>query len=87
MLPISKTNLEMLVEIYKVAEGMFEIVGKTDLSAVPGCCCRAHLQSMLMKIMRNDVTGEKAHRWLGYVQGVVALRKGVTLEELKDLNR
>ncbi len=75
------------MKIHKVAEGMFEIVGKTDLSGVPGCCCRAHLQGMLMKIMCDDVTGEKAHRWLGYVQGVVALREGATLEELKDLNR
>lgn len=75
------------MEIHKVAEAMFKIVGKTDLPDAPQYCTRAHLQSMLMKIMLNDVAGEKAHRWLGYVQGIVALREGATLEELKALNR
>jgi hypothetical protein len=77
----------MLVEILKVAELMLPIVEGTDLSGVPPYCCKAHLKSMLYKITLLSVSGEKAHRWLGYVQGVVALRGGATLEELKDLNR
>ena len=76
-----------MTDVCKAAEAMFEIVGKTNLPDEPEYCTRAHLQGMLMKIMLVDVTGDKAHRWLGYVQGIVAIQKGATLEQLKDLNR
>lgn len=75
------------MEIHKVAKAMIPIVQRTDLSGVPGCCCKAHLKNMLIKIISGDVTDKKAHRWLGYVQGVVVFRAGATLEELKNLNR
>lgn len=45
-----------------------------------------HLSDMLDKIESGEVAGEKAHRWLGWVQGVVCCRGGATLEEMKAVN-
>ncbi|MHB8149974.1 MAG: hypothetical protein ACYDIB_07405 [Desulfobulbia bacterium] len=47
---------------------------------------RDHLREMCEKIVRGEVTGEKAHRWLGWVQGCVCFGGGATLAELKDIN-
>ena len=41
---------------------------------------------MVRKIMSDEVTGENAHRWLGWIQGCVCLGGGATLRELKDIN-
>lgn len=30
-----------------------------------------HLIEMVNKIIHGEVTGDKAHRWLGYIQGCV----------------
>lgn len=45
-----------------------------------------HLLYMLDKIESGEVSGEKAHRWLGWVQGVVCCRGGATLDEMKAVN-
>ena len=38
------------------------------------------------KIESGEVTGEKAHRWLGYLQGVLVATGGTSLEEMKMVN-
>ena len=45
-----------------------------------------HLEEMLMAIETGMIDGEKAHRWLGWIQGVVVCRGGATLEEMKKVN-
>jgi len=35
----------------------------------------------------GEITGEKAHRWLGWVQGCVCVGKGGTLEDMKGINK
>lgn len=45
-----------------------------------------HLAAMLTSIETGSVSGEKAHRWLGWAQGVICCRGGATLEELKNSN-
>lgn len=45
-----------------------------------------HLTEMAFKIETGEVTGEKAHRWLGWIQGCVCVGGGATLEQLKQLN-
>ncbi|HET8688334.1 MAG TPA: hypothetical protein VFM18_17125 [Methanosarcina sp.] len=46
----------------------------------------AHLYEMIEAIESGEVSGEKAHRWLGWMQGVVCCRGGATLEEMKAVN-
>lgn len=47
---------------------------------------RAHVRHMLEQIIRGDITGTKAHRWLGWVQACVCFHGGATLDELKEIN-
>ena len=46
-----------------------------------------HLWEMADKIVTGEVTGEKAHRWLGWIQACVCFGGGATLEELKQINK
>ena len=46
-----------------------------------------HLYDMIIAIESGEVAGEKAHRWLGWIQGVVCCRGGATLEEMKEINK
>lgn len=48
--------------------------------------CKAHLHVMCRKIQEGEVTGEKAHRWLGWVQACICMGSGATLDELKNIN-
>ena len=45
-----------------------------------------HLIDMVIKITSDEVTGEKAHRWLGWIQACVCMGRGASLEELKNIN-
>ena len=45
-----------------------------------------HMMEMIYKIDREQVEGEKAHRWLGYIQGCVVCYGGATLEDVKNVN-
>jgi hypothetical protein len=46
-----------------------------------------HLREMLRKLISGEVSGEKAHRWIGWIQGCVCVGKGATLEEMKLINK
>lgn len=48
---------------------------------------KSHLFEMTSKIISGQVTGEKAHRWLGYIQGVLVASGSVTLEQVKKINK
>jgi uncharacterized membrane protein len=47
---------------------------------------RFHLTYMLGEIIHERVTGDKAHRWLGWAQAGVYAATAATLYELKDIN-
>ena len=40
-----------------------------------------HLLWMLDQIREKKVTGEKAHRWIGYIQGILVARGVTTVNE------
>lgn len=46
-----------------------------------------HLRWMCEQIMYGEITDEKAHRWIGYIQGMGVAFSLWTLEEMKELNR
>jgi hypothetical protein len=41
---------------------------------------------MLVMIKDGRITGEKAHRWLGWAQACICIGGGATMEELKEIN-
>lgn len=48
-----------------------------------------HLRWMLSKILNGELYGEdeKAHRWLGFIQGVIIMRGWATVQEERDFTR
>lgn len=46
-----------------------------------------HVTEMLGKIVRGEITGTKAHRWLGWAQAIICVGGGATLDELKAINK
>lgn len=44
-----------------------------------------HVIEMIPKMRSMD--GEKLHRWLGFVQGVLYCQRVYTIEEMKEHNR
>ena len=46
-----------------------------------------HLIGMCRKIESGEVAGEKAHRWIGWIQGCLYMRGEASLDEMKELNK
>jgi len=66
---------------------MYDEIGK-KAGAVPadGDAGIVHLFDMVMAIQVGKVSGEKGHRWLGYIQGVLVARGVATLDQMKAMN-
>lgn len=47
---------------------------------------KEHMREMVAKIVSGEVSGEKAHRWLGWLQACIYVSSDVTLDELKLIN-
>lgn len=48
---------------------------------------KSHLLGMCRKIEIGAVSGDKAHRWLGWIQGCVYIGCGGTLDDMKRINK
>lgn len=46
-----------------------------------------HLHMMMNKVNLGKVTGEKAHRWLGWVQACIVMGEGATVHDMKEINK
>lgn len=46
-----------------------------------------HLTAMLIEIQSGKITGDKAHRWLGYVQGCMVMRGWLDVDQERDRTR
>ena len=47
----------------------------------------AHAMFMAFEIMEGRVAGDKAHRWLGYAQGILVGQEVMSLDDAKRLNK
>lgn len=56
------------------------------ISGVDLSTSRTHVREMLQKIITGEVTGEKAHRWLGWAQGCACAANTAKLETFKEIN-
>ncbi|RVL37967.1 hypothetical protein [Sinorhizobium meliloti] len=67
-------------------DGMLaEITSKVECCDVPGTDA-CHLRWMLANI-KSGFAGEKSHRWLGFVQGVMIARGITTVQAERDFTR
>jgi len=63
-----------------------KLIDATNLPLLNSEYGKDHLHEMVNKIICGEVSGEKAHRWLGYLQGAVVIG-GVSLEQVKMINK
>ena len=69
------------------ARDLWELVDKSKLPDKHDEYGKDHLKYMLNRIMIGIVEDEKAHRWLGWVQGCICVGGGATIEEMKQINK
>lgn len=62
--------------------------GMADISGFADGCDYWHIQHMLERATAENLSEAKLGRWLGWAQGVVvAAAIGITLEDMKELNK
>ncbi len=69
------------------ARDLWKLVDKSKLPDKHDEYGKDHLKYMLDKLMLGDIEGEKAHRWIGWVQGCICVGGGADLETLKRINK
>jgi hypothetical protein len=74
------------MNVIQSALEMVELFNKAPLPLMDSRYGKDHLTYMVEEIVSGRVQGEKAHRWLGYIQGCVVMSGGSTLEEVKLVN-
>ena len=72
--------------IKKAAFSMRSLVAKSSLPDWHSEYGKDHMFYMIDSITKGYVIKEKAHRWLGYIQGCVVCYGGATLEDVKHIN-
>lgn len=50
-------------------------------------CSKEHIQTILRLIVDGEVTDSKAHRFIGWAQGVLCMEDIITLGGARNLNR
>ena len=74
------------MNIQKVAQTLLDDVGFTAKRDEHGRTVE-HALWMLLGIASGYIQNEKAHRWLGYAQGILVHTDIVTLSDMKDANK
>ena len=74
------------MDVITAAQNMCHLIAGSGLPAHDSEYGKDHMYDMIGKIQSGEVSGEKAHRWLGYIQGCVVCYGGATLEEVKNVN-
>ena len=69
------------------ADNMWALVDRSELPDEHDEYGKNHLRAMLSMLAAGEITGEKAHRWLGWIQGCLCVGKGGTLEDFKAINK
>jgi hypothetical protein len=83
----SAIRKEFIMNIKTAATLMWAPVALSNLPDEHPEHGKDHLRYMLSELVEGKITGEKAHRWLGWVQGCVCVGGGTTLEEMRRINK
>lgn len=75
------------MDIKTAANGMWALVDRSELPEDHEEYGKDHLRAMLVMMINGEIAGEKAHRWLGWVQGCVCVGGGASLEDMKQVNK
>ena len=50
-------------------------------------CSKEHIHSILEQVICGDVTGNKAHRFIGWAQAVLCMEGFISLDDTRNMNR
>lgn len=75
------------MNIIKATLATSRLIEKTGLPANDPSYGKDHLTEMCEKIIAGEITGEKANRWIGWVQCAICIGGGATLADLKKINK
>lgn len=76
-----------MIDVKIAAQETNKLIDSTNLSVLNSEYGKNHLHKMVNKIIQEEVLGEKAHRWLGYLQCAVVIGGGASLEQVKKINK
>lgn len=74
------------MDIKVAAKNTNKLIAEITMPLSPESMSRNHITWMLDEIENGNITGEKAHRWLGWAQAAAVSKGGATLEEMKQIN-
>ncbi len=63
-----------------------KLINHTNLVDMDPEIGKDHLHYMAKAIQNGDIQGEKAHRWLGWIQACIRCGLGTSLRQLKEIN-
>jgi hypothetical protein len=75
------------MNVKTAADNMWLLVQNSNLPEDHEGYGKNHLRAMLAMLVSGEIVNEKAHRWLGYIQGCVCMGEGGTLEDIKKINK
>jgi len=64
----------------------YDFMNEVEPRRAEGGLGKNHMRWMLDQIASGEVKDEKAHRWLGYAQGLATVYFFFSLEDLKNIN-
>ena len=76
-----------MMDVKIAAQKTGKLIDSTSLPLLNTEYGKDHLHEMVNKIICGEISGEKAHRWLGYLQGVIVVGGGASLEQIKQINK
>jgi hypothetical protein len=71
----------------EVLAGVARRIPSTDQHDYPPKTEHTHLTWMIGQLLSGAVTGDKAHRWLGFIQGVLAARGFLNVDDERNRTR
>lgn len=75
------------MDVVKASVSTFSsIKSKQDIGRDPLGKSVSHALWMLKRISKGFIVDERAHRWLGYAQGLLVVHGELTLDEVRNIN-
>jgi hypothetical protein len=75
------------MDIKTAANDMWSLVQNSNLPEDHESYGKNHLRAMLAMLVSGEIIDEKAHRWIGWIQGCVCVGEGGTLKDMKKINK
>lgn len=77
----------MAINALKAAVGTLNFLGVVEEKRDKEGKTLEHVAWMLGQIIDREIEGEKAHRWLGYAQGLMVLEGKATMRDFAEANK